>query len=83
MHYISNLVFFFLKIQFSPIPNQPIMAVSFWLAILLLILGCSSLKALGEKQVREMLNLERNLLQNMRDYAEKLEEKIDLINKCV
>lgn len=59
------------------------MAVSFWLAILLLILGCYSFKALSEKQVREMLNLERNLLQNMRDYAEKLEEKIDLINKCV
>lgn len=59
------------------------MAVSFWYAILLLILGCSSFKALSEKQVREMLNLERNLLQNMRDYAEKLEEKIDLINKCV
>ncbi|XP_043655499.1 prolyl 4-hydroxylase subunit alpha-2 [Drosophila teissieri] len=56
------------------------MAVSFCRVIPLLILGCSCLKALDEKRVGEMLNLERDLLQNLRDYAEKLEEKISLIN---
>jgi len=57
------------------------MAVSPWSLILLLILGCPSYKALDEKRIRGVLNLERDLLQNLREYAEKLEEKIRLINK--
>jgi len=57
------------------------MAVSPWSLILLLILGCPSYKALDEKRIRGVLNLERDLLQNLREYAEKLEEKISLINK--
>ncbi|XP_037726585.1 prolyl 4-hydroxylase subunit alpha-2 isoform X1 [Drosophila subpulchrella] len=59
------------------------MAVSPWPLILLLILGCPSFKALDEKRIRGVLNLERDLLQTLREYAEKLEEKISLINNSL
>ncbi|XP_017131029.1 prolyl 4-hydroxylase subunit alpha-1 [Drosophila elegans] len=59
------------------------MAVPLAPLILLLILGCPTCKAFDEKRVLGMLNLERDLLQILRDYAEKLEEKISLINNSL
>ncbi|XP_017000629.2 prolyl 4-hydroxylase subunit alpha-2 [Drosophila takahashii] len=60
------------------------MAVTPWSLILLLLLfGCPCFKALDEKRIRGVLSLERDLLQTLREYAEKLEAKISLINNSL
>uniref|UniRef100_A0A6P4EE29 Prolyl 4-hydroxylase subunit alpha-2 n=1 Tax=Drosophila rhopaloa TaxID=1041015 RepID=A0A6P4EE29_DRORH len=59
------------------------MTVSPWPLVLLLIVGCPSFKALDERRIRGMLDLERDLLQNLREYAEKLEQKIGIINNSL
>ncbi|XP_041673572.1 prolyl 4-hydroxylase subunit alpha-2 [Drosophila eugracilis] len=59
------------------------MAMSLWSAILLLILVCPIVRTLEEKRIRGLLNLERDLLQNLLEYAQKLEEKISLINSSL
>lgn len=51
--------------------------------ILLLILGCPCFRAVDVKGIQGMLNLERELLKNLRKYAVELEEKINLIDELV
>ncbi|XP_020811539.1 prolyl 4-hydroxylase subunit alpha-1 isoform X2 [Drosophila serrata] len=59
------------------------MAVGLKLLIFFLILGCPCFEALNKKQVQEMKNIQQELLQNLRKYAIKLEDKINLIEESI
>ncbi|BFF92288.1 prolyl 4-hydroxylase subunit alpha-2 [Drosophila madeirensis] len=56
------------------------MAALLYTLLIVLLSGCCLEAALDEKSFQGMLKIERELLQNLRDYALELREKISVIN---